>query len=135
MEYNLLLRVPPDPQFARSVRSAIESFAEFHHVNAFDVEPLLCAVGEAIANAIEHASSQEDLEVEATIDRDSITATVIDHGRGLPAIPIEPTPLPRTLMERGRGIAIMQRCTDLFEVQSEPGRGTRIRLGRFRTRA
>ena len=131
--FSLSLRVPPDPRFARSVRSAIEGFARLHHVNAYDVEPLLCAVGEALANAIEHASTSDDLEIEATIDNDEITATVTDRGRGLPAIPTTDVPLPRLLNERGRGIAIMQRCTDLFEMQSEPGHGTSVRLARFRT--
>jgi anti-sigma regulatory factor (Ser/Thr protein kinase) len=131
--YNLRLRVPPDPQFSATVRSAIEGFAKLHGVTAYDLEPLICAVGEALANAIEHAASDRDIEVEAEIGADRIVAIVTDHGCGLPAIPNESAPLPRMLVERGRGIPIMQRCTHLFEVTSAPGNGTSIRLGRRRT--
>ncbi|HVA26844.1 MAG TPA: ATP-binding protein [Candidatus Baltobacteraceae bacterium] len=130
--YTLKLAVPPDPQFAATVRNALTGFAQLHGVSAYDVEPLVCALGEALANAIEHAATAHDLEIEAEVDADWIVASIRDRGRGLPAIPIENAPLPRALAERGRGIPMMQRCTDVFSVESEPGAGTTIRLGRYR---
>src|ERR1700722_14110722 len=126
--YQLQLRVPPDPQFAVTVRNALTGFAALHGVSAFDVEPLVCALGEALANAIEHALTSQDLEIKAEVDPEWIVATITDRGRGLPAIPIENSPLPRALAERGRGIPMMQRCTDLFSIESVPGAGTTIHL-------
>lgn len=131
--YRITLRVPPSPRFAATVRDAITGFANLHGVSAYDVEPLLCALGEALANAIEHASTDDDLEIEAEVNDERISAVVTDRGRGLSVLPPTDMPLPQTLAERGRGIPIMQRCTDAFSIQSEPGRGTSIRLARFRT--
>ena len=96
------------------------------------LEALLFAVGEALANAIEHAKSARDIEVIATIDDEHILASIIDFGCGLPAVPADEAPLPSAFAERGRGIPIMQRCTDLFSVESRPGAGTVVTLGRYR---
>ncbi len=129
---SLHLRIPPDPRFARTVRDAIIGFGLLHDIPEGDLEPLLFAVGEALANAIEHSSSGKDIEVLAEVDDQQFVATVIDYGRGLTAIPREITQLPDVLSERGRGIPIMQRCTDFFDVRSEPGDGTAVVLGRRR---
>jgi serine/threonine-protein kinase RsbW len=131
--YQLQLRVPPDPRFAATVRNALMGFAALHGVSTYDVEPLVCALGEALANAIEHAATAADLEIAAEVDPEWIVATITDRGRGLPAIPIENVPLPHGLVERGRGIPMMQRCTDVFSIESVPGAGTTIHLGRYRT--
>jgi len=128
----LHLRIPPDPVFARTVRDAIVGFGSLQGIDENDLESLLFAVGEALANAIEHSASGEDIEIFAEIDEARIVATVIDRGRGLKALPTEPAPLPEGLSERGRGIPIMQRCTDIFNVKSTPGHGTAITLGRWR---
>ncbi|HUZ48529.1 MAG TPA: ATP-binding protein [Candidatus Dormibacteraeota bacterium] len=128
----LHLRVPPDPRYARTVRDAIVGFAGIHEIRDEDLESLLFAVGEALANAIEHAASQDDIEVLCEVDRERIVATVIDRGKGYRRVPTGIVPLPADLSERGRGIPIMQRCTDFFDVLSLPDRGTAVRLGRFR---
>jgi anti-sigma regulatory factor (Ser/Thr protein kinase) len=128
----LHLTVPPDAAYARTVRDAIIGFGRLHDIAETDVESLLFAVGEALANAIEHAGSGLDIEVFAEVDEERITATVVDYGQGLRAVPIYPTPLPDSLTERGRGIPIMQRCTDFMNVKSEPGHGTAITMGRWR---
>jgi len=86
-----------------------------------------------VANAIEHAASADDLEIEVKLDHSKLTGIVKDHGRGMPAIPVNDTPLPQSLTERGRGIPIMQRCSDEFSVESIPGKGTEISVTRFRT--
>ncbi len=133
--YTLSLRVPPDPRFAATVRQALSGFAALHGVSSYDVEPLVCALGEALANAIEHAATTRDLEVQAEVHERWIEAVVTDHGCGLLAIPAQPAPLPASLAERGRGIPMMQRCTDIFSVESLPGAGTTVRLTRWRTAA
>jgi stage II sporulation protein AB (anti-sigma F factor) len=120
--------------FARTVRDAIVGFGLLNGIAQVDLESLLFAVGEALANAIEHSESGQDIEVFAELDDDQVKATVVDHGRGLAVIPQAPVPLPDGLTERGRGIPIMQRCTDFFKVKSAPGQGTAITLGRRRSK-
>ncbi len=129
---HLHLRIPPDPRHARTVRDALTGFAALQGLTEEDREALLFAVGEALANAIEHAQSRRDLEVSASADDERIVARVVDFGRGLPATPAERVALPGGLAERGRGIPIMQRCTDLFAVESVPGEGTTVTLERLR---
>lgn len=128
----LHLRIPPHAAFARTVRDAIIGFGRLHGIGESDLESLLFAVGEALANAIEHSATGLDIEVFAEIDDRQITATVVDYGQGLAAIPQRPAPLPESLSERGRGIPIMQRCTDFMNVKSTPGHGTAITMGRWR---
>ncbi|HET9030824.1 MAG TPA: ATP-binding protein [Candidatus Aquilonibacter sp.] len=128
----LHLRIPPDPVFARTVRDAIIGFGSLHGIDEADLEALLFAVGEALANAIEHSASGDDIEILAEIDDRRVVATVIDRGRGLSIAPPQLAPLPSGLAERGRGIPIMQRCTDIFNIKSTPGKGTAITLGRWR---
>ena len=129
---SLHLRIPPDPRYARTVRDALVGFALLHDIPESDLEALLFAVGEALANAMEHALSGKDIEVFAEVDDERFVATVVDYGRGFTSVPHEREPLPSPTAERGRGIPIMQRCTDFFDVRSEPGNGTAVVLGRFR---
>jgi serine/threonine-protein kinase RsbW len=128
----LHLKIPPDARYARTVRDALAGFALLHHVSNLDTEALIFAVGEALANAIEHAASGKDIEVIAEVDAQRFVATVIDYGDGFRTIPRERAQLPEPTAERGRGIPIMQRCTDFFDVKSQPGAGTAIVLGRLR---
>ncbi len=128
----LHLRVPPDAMYARTVRDAILGFGKLHSIADWDVQSLLFAVGEALANAIEHSATGLDIEVFAEVDEERIVATVVDHGQGLDIVPQQEMPLPESLAERGRGIPIMQRCTDFMNVKSAPGHGTEITMGRWR---
>lgn len=128
----LHLRIPPEAAYARTVRDAIIGFGRLHGIAESDTEAVLIAVGEALANSIEHASTRLDIEVFAEVDDDRFVATVVDHGQGLQVMPQDPAPLPEAFSERGRGIPIMQRCTDFMDVKSTPGQGTAITMGRWR---
>ncbi|HTX56970.1 MAG TPA: ATP-binding protein [Candidatus Acidoferrales bacterium] len=126
------MRIPPDPSYATNVRDAIIAFASLHGVFEADREALLFAVGEALANALEHGAPASDIRVMLEIDETLIRARIVDEGQGWRAIPSGYVHLPDPCAERGRGVAIMQRFMDLFEVQSTAGGGTVVSLGRFR---
>ncbi len=126
------LRVPSDARFARTVRDAVLGFSSLHDVDDSDSEALLFAVGEALANAIEHANSDGDIEVAAEIDDCRIIATISDNGCGVDLALHGTIPLPHPLAERGRGIAIMQRCVDNVQIEMRPQGGTCVRLERLR---
>ncbi len=129
---NIRLRIPPDARYARTVRDALIGFGSLHGVGETDLEALLFAVGEALANAIEHSMTMADIEVCAEVEKHQVTATVIDRGTGMPMLPSGRAPLPDALSERGRGIPIMQRCADVFQVARMPDGGTAVTLGRVR---
>jgi anti-sigma regulatory factor (Ser/Thr protein kinase) len=125
----LRLSVPSDPHVSAYVRQAMIAFAESHGIVDDDVVDFVAAVGEALANAIEHAHTGEPIEIAAwLLGNDRLFASVTDHGVGF--APSEPAAaLPDAYAERGRGLPIMRRCTDVFTVRSAPGQGTRVTLG------
>jgi anti-sigma regulatory factor (Ser/Thr protein kinase) len=131
--FNLHLSVPPLPRYARSARTALTDFAKDHDVASLDIENLTFALGEALANAIEHAQTRQDIDVGLSINGEAIIATVHDWGRGCTTIPHGAVALPKDIAETGRGFAIMQRCTDFFDIRSAPGAGTMVTLGRYRS--
>lgn len=129
--FNLQLRLPPLPRSARTGRDALAALASVHDLASVDVENLTFALGEALANAIEHAGSDAEIELSVTIDARTIVATIRDRGHGFEP-PDGTLPFPELNAEGGRGFPIMQRCTDFFEVTSDQGDGTVVTLGRRR---
>jgi anti-sigma regulatory factor (Ser/Thr protein kinase) len=125
------VRIPPNARFGKSVRDEVITFANRHRIGRQDLDEFIFAVGEALANAIEHSGSSDIIEVRCQIEGDKIIATVIDSGRGFETQRVPEKPLPDALSERGRGLPIMQRCTDIFAVRSVPGKGTAVVLGRY----
>jgi anti-sigma regulatory factor (Ser/Thr protein kinase) len=124
-------RVAPQPHLSRIVRERVVDFARNHGVGEDDLAYFLTALGEAVANAIEHARAQQPILVEVRVDRDRIVATVEDNGVGFPTAAVIEPDLPDAQAERGRGLPIMRRCSDIFVLRSEPGQGTAVVVGRY----
>jgi anti-sigma regulatory factor (Ser/Thr protein kinase) len=128
----LRLCVPPDAKLGRYVRQEVIAFTEAHGIGDDDVADFLSAIGEALANAIEHAHTKEPIEISAWLLDDRLFASVRDHGIGFtPSDRTFSAKLPDIYAERGRGLPIMRRCADVFSVRSSPGRGTSVTLGCF----
>ena len=129
----LRLLVPPDPREARAVR---ERVAAFGHALGLEDDPLndvLTVIGEAFANAVQHARSRDPIELTAWLEDDGrFLARIVDRGSGFaegcdvraPEGPAE------VLAEGGRGMWIMNSCSDAFSVESLPGVGTAIVFAR-----
>lgn len=127
----LKVRIPPNARFGKSVRDQVVSFANRFEISRNELDEFVFAVGEALANAIEHSRSNDVIEVRCQVEGDKIVATVIDSGGGFPTDSLAKIKLPSELSERGRGLPIMRRCTDIFAVHSVPGKGTAVVLGRY----
>jgi anti-sigma regulatory factor (Ser/Thr protein kinase) len=133
----LRLSVPPDPRQGLIVRREVLAFAERHNILGEDVIDFVAAIGEALANAIEHARTNEPIEVAMwLLGTDRLFASVTDKGVGFSPNdrPLDSL-LPDAYAERGRGLPIMRRCVDIFNVRSAPGQGTHVTLGCFIQRA
>ncbi|HLI97746.1 MAG TPA: ATP-binding protein [Candidatus Baltobacteraceae bacterium] len=128
---SLRVRIPPNARFSGSVRHQVLSFAGNREIDNQELEEFIFAVGEALANAIEHSRTSDVIEVHCQIEDDKILATIVDSGAGFATDPLANIVLPDALDERGRGLPIMRRCTDIFAVHSVPGRGTAVVLGRY----
>jgi anti-sigma regulatory factor (Ser/Thr protein kinase) len=126
----LRFNIPPDPRLGGQVRRRLVAFAQSEGVAEADICDFMGAVGEALANAIEHAHTQKPIEIAAWLLDDRLFASVRDQGVGF--VPSERTvtkKLPDALAERGRGLPIMRRFADVFSVRSVPGEGTSVTLG------
>ncbi len=87
------------------------------------VTALIGAVGEALTNAGKHAHAQRVVVYAEPDEKDGLTVTVNDDGRGFdPARVPEGVGLSRSV--RGR----VQEVGGVVEVRSEPGHGTEVRL-------
>jgi anti-sigma regulatory factor (Ser/Thr protein kinase) len=125
-------RVAPQPHASRIVRDRVSKFALEHGVGDEDLAHFLIALGEALANAIEHARADGPVEIEVRVGCDRILATVQDSGIGFPADDvIAKAQFPGSDSERGRGLPIMRSCCEIFALKTEPGKGTAVVLGRY----
>lgn len=127
----LKVRIPPNARFGRGVRREVLSFAGRFEIGHDELEEFIFAVGEALANAIEHSRSSDVIEVRCQVEDDKILATIVDSGAGFSSDAVPNVSLPDAFAERGRGLPIMRRCTDIFALHSVPGRGTAVVLGRY----
>lgn len=126
----LRFSIPPDPRLSGHVRRQIIAFARAQGIDDADIGDFIGAIGEALANAIEHGHTQKPIEIVAWTLDDRLFASVHDQGVGF-------TPTERTVTkgfsdvyaERGRGLPIMRRYAEVFSVRSVPGEGTRVTLG------
>lgn len=124
------VRVPSQPWASRTVRELVIAFAERFGAGAEDLAILATALGEAVANAIEHSGTSEPIEVTCCASDERIIATVRDFGTGInPATASRE--IPAAHCERGRGMPIMRSCSDFFSIESEPGAGTSVVVGRY----
>jgi anti-sigma regulatory factor (Ser/Thr protein kinase) len=130
---SLALRVLPEPESGAEVRSRVAAFAASHGMQAVELDGFLSAVGEAVANAVEHSGVRDAIEIDCVAGEDRVLATVRDRGVGFDvsaALPVAPEP-PRAEVERGRGLHIMRYCSEILSIRSAPGKGTSVVVGSF----
>jgi serine/threonine-protein kinase RsbW len=122
----LSFSITSTPQAAKLIRNAVERFLAKRFPRSDASRELLLALGEALANAIEHGNSAQDIKVTVLARNSEVEVTVEDHGPGfeicVPSIKL----LPPCDSERGRGFPIIASCTDSLKIDSRPGAGTRL---------
>lgn len=120
----LHLDEPAEPPAVRRIRHALDDWLAALGVDPGQAHDLQLAVGEAVANGIEHAyphPASGTVTVHGRLDGDGVLhLDVDDHGRWR-----DPTP---AADGRGRGLAMMRLLLDDVQVHPRPGGGTRVRL-------
>lgn len=114
-------RFSAHPIAAPIVRAMLGRFCEVHGLSEMQTFALITAVGEAVANAVEHAyrgGSDGYLFVRPAIDRRMISIEIEDCGRWKPFQKRE---------ERGRGMILMYELMDRVRITSAQS-GTNIVL-------
>lgn len=109
------------PLVAPIARSFLHRFCDEYAISDAQRFALITAVGEAVANGVEHAYRGEapgEIILRAHADNDSICIEVEDHGRWRPF---------QRRDERGRGIVLMHELMDHVRITSAQNK-TSIRL-------
>jgi anti-sigma regulatory factor (Ser/Thr protein kinase) len=126
------LRVPADIQAVAFVRSAIACVLDREDWPAESAGRVLLASNEAITNAIEHGSPDGGLvEVELVVTYERADIRIVDEGVPGAAVPRCPSEPPPITAERGRGLVIISRLADDFEM-TPAGTGTEVHVGFWR---
>lgn len=100
------------PLCAPIVRSILHRFCDEHDLSVDQRFSVITAVGEAVANAVEHAYRGEEpglVEIHTAVTADVITIQVEDHGRWRPS---------QKRDERGRGIVLMHELMEHVRITS-----------------
>ena len=100
-----------------------------------EVMEIKTILAEAIVNCMIHGNQgREDGQISVQMEYDEthrVQITVSDQGTGIEDIELARQPLYTTradLERSGMGMTIMESFSDQFEVQSQPGQGTTVRM-------
>ncbi|MHA0855516.1 anti-sigma F factor [Paenibacillus sp. CMAA1364] len=99
-----------------------------------ELSDLKTVISEAVTNSIIHGYNSDAtgvVTITAEISGETVTMTVEDHGQGIEDVDLAKQPLftSKPELERsGMGFTIMENFMDEFEVSSELGSGTSIRM-------
>ena len=132
MTDTLKLQLPGKPQYVSTVRMVIASLANSAGFDVEAIEDMKVAVSEACTNVVGHGASGEDrYEVSFELSEEQLCISVQDQGEGYDMNNYQEPNLdcPK---EGGLGLFIIQTLMDEVEMTSEPGKGTKIRMVKYR---
>ena len=104
------------PLAAPIVRSMLHRLCDDHGIEGAQRFSLITAVGEAVANAVEHAYRGDEagmVQIRTFVDDETISIEIEDYGRWRPF---------QKRDERGRGIVLMHELMDRVRITSEQNR-------------
>lgn len=122
---HIRLKIPCREEYAATVRLQAEAIARRVLFSDEQIYDIITAVGEVCDNAIEHGRSERGVEVEYAMTSTEFRVEVKDYGRGFDPAGRGDHP-PDVFAESGRGIFLMKNLMDGWEIDSQPGKGTRI---------
>ena len=98
-----------------------------------EVTEIKTVISEAVTNAIIHGYENEvhKVSIRCRITENVFTVEVCDAGKGIENVEQAMQPMFTTLPEQdrsGMGFAFMEAFMDSVEVESEPGKGTRVKM-------
>lgn len=115
------------------VRVAVAAFATQLNPTLEEVADLKTAVSEAVTNAIIHAyeGQVQKIRIDCRVCGKEMEVKVIDTGIGIADVAkaMEPMYTTKPELDRsGMGFAFMEAFMDELQVESEPGKGTCVRM-------
>lgn len=121
------------PENERIGRMMAAAFASVVNPTMEELSDFKTAVSEAVTNAIIHAYPKTQGDIRMILERreNVVTVHIHDYGIGIKDIKKSMEPLYTTLKDEersGMGFTFMEAFTDTVQVESEPGKGTRVSL-------
>ena len=112
-------------------RLAAASFASELDFTLNELEEIKVAVSEAVTNCIIHAYPLEEgiIEIDLRIEGEELIIVVEDKGVGIEDLEVVLQPNYSTKEEHmGLGLAFIDSFMDRFQLSSEPGKGTVVKM-------
>lgn len=122
-------------------RSAVAAFALYLNPSLTELSDIKTAVSESVTNCIVHAyrhgNERDKIVIECQAEKEEnspfgqLHIEITDYGCGIDDLERAISPFYTTLTEEersGMGFTIMQTFTDKFSVESEKGRGTKVKM-------
>ena len=114
-------------------RVAVASFLTQLNPTVEEVADVKTAVSEAVTNAIIHGYENEvrKVYIRCRIEGNLFTVEIRDRGRGIGDVEKAMEPMYTTRPEQdrsGMGFSFMEAFMDSLEVESEPGKGTKVKM-------
>ncbi|TDT50801.1 anti-sigma F factor [Fonticella tunisiensis] len=127
------IEFPSKSQNEAFARVVVAAFASQLDPTIEELSDVKTAVSEAVTNAIIHGyeNSSGKIEIECKIEGRTLTVIVTDYGKGIEDVELAKQPLytSRPELERsGMGFTVMETFMDSLEVESEPLKGTRVKM-------
>ena len=115
------------------VRQTVREWMIAENFSILDQTKMVTAASELARNAIIHgAGGSAQLELLTDANRLGIRATFLDHGKGIADLPKMMKGGYSTGEGLGLGLSGSKRLVDQFEIWSEPGKGTRVIITRWK---
>jgi serine/threonine-protein kinase RsbW len=131
MEIRLSLSLPRDRSTVPMTRRVLDAALAVFSVTKDCRDDIGLAIGEACANAVQHADSGADYEVTVTIHEDRCIIDVVDEGTGMDSAEASDATLDA---ETGRGLKIIHALADMVELRRRQPRGMVLRIVKMLTR-
>ena len=130
------LRIESDKQNISFVRVVVAAFFSRLDPTVEELEDVKTAVSEAVTNAVIHGYRDKPgiVEIQCTITGRETSTVIQDWGIGIADVPkaMEPLYTGRPDLERsGMGFSFMEAFMDTVTVESAPGKGTKVILGKL----
>ena len=132
-ENQMKLEFPSKSSNESFARVVVAAFAAQLDPTIEELADVKTAVSEAVTNAIIHGyeNTSGTVTLNCSIKGRKITVEVIDYGKGIVDVELARQPLytSKPELERsGMGFTVMETFMDSLEVESEPGKGTRVMM-------
>ena len=123
-----------DPRNESFARVVVASFMTRTNPTLEEVADVKTAVSEAVTNSIIHGYGQEEgtIEIRAYIEERKLYIEISDYGCGIEDVEKAMEPMFTTGKDgrSGMGFSFMEAFMDELTVESEPGKGTTVKMAK-----